>query len=116
MQSKDTKYGVKARVVDFHLVKKEEGRWEQLLENKNLGKAFVQVRWCRRCRVHRCVYPLPARDWTPQGSDHTRTHTHARTPRRVRTVGSRHMEPGRRLGTAICLSLIAAWWPKSALP
>jgi hypothetical protein len=54
-QSKDTKYGVKARVVDFHLVKKEEGRWEQLLANKNLGKAFVQVRWRRRFKAGCCV-------------------------------------------------------------
>jgi len=43
LQHEDTKYGVKARLVDFHLIKKDKGRWEQLLEDKKLGKVFVKV-------------------------------------------------------------------------
>ncbi len=43
-QNKDTKYGVKPRFVDFHLIKKSPGRWESLLADKKLGAAFVKVR------------------------------------------------------------------------
>ena len=41
--SEDSKYSIKARGVEFFLVKKKEGFWPRLLEDKSLQKTNVKV-------------------------------------------------------------------------
>mmetsp|Transcript_6247 Transcript_6247/g.7855 ORF Transcript_6247/g.7855 Transcript_6247/m.7855 type:complete len:336 (+) Transcript_6247:218-1225(+) len=42
-KAEDTKYSIKPRGVSFFLVKKEEGSWSRLLENKQLQRTNVKV-------------------------------------------------------------------------
>lgn len=42
-KAEESKYAIKPRSIQFHLVKKEEGSWGRLLENKQLQKTNVKV-------------------------------------------------------------------------
>jgi len=44
-EDENTKYTITGRDVKFHLVKKEEERWNGLLKNKKLGKNLVAPDW-----------------------------------------------------------------------